>query len=113
MAGAEGHSVWRRLVAYRVMSYVAGVSLLLLVTSMVLKYGFDQQWLSWVAIPHGWLYLVYLVTVLLLATAVRWRAGRTVLVMLAGTIPLMSFVAERKVTAGVHRDIAGQAGERG
>lgn len=90
-----------RLLAFRVMAYVTGVMLLLLVASMVLKYGFGQAWLSWSAYAHGWLYMVYLVTVLLLGTAAGWRPGRMVLVMLAGTIPLMSFVAERRVTRDV------------
>ena len=87
-----------RLLVFRVMAYVTGVFLLLLVTSMVLKYGFGNDALSWSAYVHGWLYMVYLVTVLLLGTALRWKPGRMVLVMLAGTIPVMSFVAERRVT---------------
>lgn len=87
-----------RLLAYRVMSYVTGVFLLLLCASMVLEYGFGQDWLAWSAYVHGWLYMVYLVTVVLLGTAVRWQPGKMVLVMLAGTIPAMSFVAERRIT---------------
>lgn len=98
---ASADAVRLRLRAYRVMAYVAGISLLLLCTSLVLEYGFGQEWLSWVAIPHGWLYLVYLITVLLLGTAVGWSLGRMVLVAVAGTIPVMSFVAERKVTRGI------------
>lgn len=95
--GADTRSVARRLLAYRVMAYVTGVLLLLLVASMVLKYGFGNNALAWSAYAHGWMYLIYLVTVLLLGTAVRWRPGRMVLVALSGTIPLMSFVAERSV----------------
>lgn len=91
----------RRLLAYRVMAYVTGVLLLLLVASMVLKYGFGNGALNWSAYAHGWMYMLYLVTVVLLGTAVRWRPARMVLVALAGTIPLMSFVAERSVTREV------------
>lgn len=98
---ADPPSVDRRLLAYRVMAYTTGVLLLLLCTSMVLKYGFGNNVLNWSAYAHGWMYLVYLVTVVLLGTAVRWRPGRMVLVALAGTIPLMSFVAERSVTREV------------
>jgi integral membrane protein len=93
--------VARRLLAYRVMAYVTGVLLLLLCTSMVLKYGFGNDALNWSAYAHGWMYMVYLITVVLLGTAMRWRPGRMVLVALAGTIPLMSFVAERSVTREV------------
>jgi integral membrane protein len=47
---------------------------------------------------HGYLYMVYLVTVFMLAMRARWSVVKTLLVMAAGTIPLMSFVAERRVT---------------
>lgn len=87
-----------RLRAYRVMAWVAGVSLLLLTASLVLEHGFGRDDLAWVAIPHGWLFMAYLVTVFLLSTALRWTVGRTLLVMVAGTVPLLSFVAERRVT---------------
>ena len=101
--GPSPEGLRARLLAFRVMAYVTGVFLLLLVTSMVLEYGFGNDLLSWSAYAHGWLYMVYLVTVLLLGTAVRWTPGRMVLVMLAGTIPLMSFVAERRVTRRIGR----------
>jgi integral membrane protein len=42
---------------------------------------------------------VYLLTAFDLALRARWRALGTVLVLLAGTIPFLSFVAEHKVTA--------------
>jgi len=100
--GTDARSaVQPRLLAYRVMAYLTGVLLLLLCTSMVLKYGFDREDLNWSAYAHGWMYVVYLITVVVLGTAVRWRPSRMVLVALAGTIPLMSFVAERSVTREV------------
>ena len=52
--------------------------------------------IMWTA--HGYLYMVYLVAVFLLAMRARWSLVKTLLVMAAGTIPLMSFVAERRVT---------------
>lgn len=100
---ASREAIRTRLLAFRVMAYVTGVFLLLLVTSMVLKYGFGEDALAWSAYAHGWLYMIYLVTVLLLGAAVRWTPGRMVLVMLAGTIPVMSFVAERTITRELHR----------
>lgn len=104
---AEG--LGNRLLAFRVMAWVTGVFLLLLCTSMVLRYGFGNEVLTWSGYAHGWLYMVYLVTVLLLGTAVRWAPGRMVLVMLAGTVPVMSFVAERRVTRELGGRRAGRA----
>lgn len=98
IGGVDARSVARRLLAYRVLAYLTGVLLLLLVASMVLKYGYQREDLAWSAYAHGWMYLLYLVAVVLLGSSVRWRPARMVLVALAGTIPLMSFVAERSVT---------------
>jgi integral membrane protein len=92
------------LVGYRIAAYATGVMLLVLTASVVLHYGFGDRRLAWSAPVHGFLYMGYLVTTVLLGTSVRWRPGRMVLVALAGTIPLMSFVAERSVT----REVRGQ-----
>jgi integral membrane protein len=89
------------LVGYRIAAYATGVMLLVLTVSVVLHYGFADQRLAWSGPVHGFLYLGYLVSTILLGTSIRWRPGRMVLVALAGTIPLMSFVAERSVTREV------------
>jgi integral membrane protein len=47
---------------------------------------------------HGFLYIVYLLNAVDLAFRCRWPLLRTVLVMLAGTSPFLSFVAGRKVS---------------
>ena len=88
------------LTRYRVMAYVVGVWLIVLVLIAVpLKYLADSPGMVQVVGPiHGFLYMAYLVTVLDLAFRARWSPVRTVLVMLAGTIPFLSFVAERRVS---------------
>lgn len=93
------------LTRYRVMAWTTGVLLLLLVfVAMPLKYlGDDERLVSVVGVAHGWLYLAYLVTAFTLAYRLRWSLGRTVLVLLAGTVPFMSFVAERRVVADLRR----------
>ncbi|HEX5346862.1 MAG TPA: DUF3817 domain-containing protein, partial [Pseudonocardiaceae bacterium] len=96
--GAKADQIRTRLIGYRITAYATGVMLLVLTTSVVLHYGFGDQRLAWSGPVHGFLYMCYLVTTVLLGTSVRWRPGRMVLIALAGTIPLMSFVAERSVT---------------
>ncbi|HET6211786.1 MAG TPA: DUF3817 domain-containing protein [Micromonosporaceae bacterium] len=85
---------------YRVIAYVVGVLLLVLVfVAMPLKYLGDRPGLVEVVGPmHGFGYMVYLVLAFDLARRARWDLGRTVLFLLAGTVPFMSFVAERKAT---------------
>ncbi|MBV8542708.1 MAG: DUF3817 domain-containing protein [Pseudonocardiales bacterium] len=99
--GGSTEQVAARLAAYRTAAYATGVMLLVLTADVVLHYGFGDHRLAWSAPVHGFLYMGYLVTTVLLGTSVRWRPGRMVLVALAGTIPLMSFVAERSVTGEI------------
>lgn len=89
------------LVRYRVMAYVTGVWLILLVCIAVpLKYLAGRPFLVDIVGPvHGVIYMIFLVAAYDLARRCRWSLTRTVLVALAGTIPFLSFVAERKVTA--------------
>jgi integral membrane protein len=89
------------LLFYRVLAYTVGVGLVILVLIAVpLKYFADSPTLVAIVGPlHGFLYMVYLVAAVNLAFRSRWSPVKTVLVMLAGTIPFVSFVAERKVTA--------------
>lgn len=90
------------LTRFRVMAYVTGVLLLVLVAGSALKWIWDEDVLVRIVGPaHGFLYMVYLVTAFDLAVRAKWRFVRTVLVLLAGTVPLMSFFAERRVTAWV------------
>jgi integral membrane protein len=89
------------LLFYRVLAYTVGVGLVILVlVAMPLKYFADAPTLVAIVGPlHGFLYMVYLAATVNLAFRSRWSPVQTVLVMLAGTIPFLSFVAERKVTA--------------
>ncbi len=97
---AEERKLRGALTRYRVMAYVVGVWLVLLVlVAMPLKYFADSPTMVEIVGPvHGFLYMAYLATALDVAFRARWSAVRTVLVMLAGTVPFLSFYAERKVT---------------
>ncbi len=96
----------KALTYFRVMAIIVGFGLLLLVLEIVLKYGFGNDVLAWWAMPHGFLYMVYLGTVLNLGSAARFRLGRTVSVMLAGCVPLLSFWVEHRTTWRVRRQLA-------
>jgi integral membrane protein len=87
------------------MAWVTGVTLIVLTIGVILKYAADKPALvDKVGMLHGFLYIVYVVTVLTIAYQARWRPVRTVLVLLAGTVPFASFVAERKVVAIARRE---------
>jgi integral membrane protein len=58
----------------------------------------------WVA--HGYLYLLYVIASVSLGFKLRWPWLRMLLVMLAGTVPTMSFVAEHYVTRDARNRMA-------
>ncbi|SFI50397.1 integral membrane protein [Streptosporangium canum] len=92
---------------FRILAYVVGVMLLVLVTCIVLRYGFDIEGPSKIVSPiHGFLYMLYLVAAMNLGMKARWSWPYIVGVMLAGTVPLLSFVFERKVTRRVAAELA-------
>jgi integral membrane protein len=89
------------LLRYRIMAFVTGVVLLSGCVTLILKYGtsLDMEPLTgYVWVAHGWLYLIYVVMTAILGFKLRWPLARYALVMLAGTIPTASFVAEHFVT---------------
>jgi integral membrane protein len=92
------------LKAYRFMAFLTGIVLVSGCIALILKYATSLHMepgtgLLWVA--HGWFYLIYVVVTAVLGFRLRWPLPRYVLVMLAGTIPTMSFVAEHFVTQAV------------
>lgn len=89
---------------YRVLAYITGVMLLILCVEILLKYVVQVgpevlAWISWVPQFHGFVYIVYLVTVLDLWSKMRWGFGRLTVMVLGGVVPVMSFVVERRVHA--------------
>jgi integral membrane protein len=89
------------LTRYRVMAYVVGTLLVVLVfIGMPLKYiGDVPQVVAVVGTAHGFLYMVYLVTALELAIRRRWSIVKILVVFAAGLVPFLTFYMERRVTA--------------
>jgi integral membrane protein len=88
------------LTRYRIIAWIVGVCLLaLVVVGMPLKYlGDNDVVVATVGPAHGFLFMVYLVLTFDLARRAGWALPRMLLVMAAGTIPFLSFWAERKVS---------------
>jgi integral membrane protein len=93
------------LTRFRVMAYLTGTMLLLLVfVAMPIKYVGDNDGpVAVVGAIHGWLFVIYLVTVFQLAYQLRWSLARGALVALAGVVPFASFLAERRVRRSLTR----------
>lgn len=122
------------LTRYRVMATVVGVLLIVLILVGVPLANFDgtQMWgflptpdlfaagsgaqevgewiTSNLGVAHGWLYMIFLVTAFLLSRKAGWELGFTVVTLLCGTVPILSFWAEHRATARVraeHPELSG------
>ncbi|TXL57543.1 DUF3817 domain-containing protein [Aeromicrobium terrae] len=94
------------------MANVVGVLLIVLVlVGVPLKYLSDdgtaahdagEAITTYLGIAHGWLYMIFLVMAALLARKARWTIPFTVTTLLAGTVPILTFWAERRATRAVH-----------
>lgn len=103
------------LTRYRVMAWVVGILLAVLVlVGLPLKYPWlwggsgegDGRVVVWTGVPHGWLYMVLLITAYDLSRRVGWSIWWVLMIMAAGTVPMLSFVAEHFATKDVRARLA-------
>lgn len=98
------------LTRYRVMAYVVGIGLAVVVfVGVPLQVAGTTDWIAkWVGTVHGYLYLVYLLAALDLFRRSRLSGGRLTIwhllaMVCSGFVPILAFVAERWITATVRR----------
>lgn len=95
---------WLRLVVrgYRTMAYVTGTMLCILVFVCIpiQVWGHNARAADIVGTLHGFLYIIYIIVAFTMTRAVRMKllTPGTFIVLLAGTIPVLTFVVERWVT---------------
>jgi integral membrane protein len=87
---------------FRVMALVAGVmSLLLWFVDIPVAYLLhNETWKSkveWIPTVHGAIYAIYVLTALQFATKAHWSYKKMLWLILAGTLPIASIAAERRV----------------
>ncbi len=124
------------LTRYRVMATVVGVLLVVLCLVGVPLANFDgtAMWgvlpstpdlfpvgstahrlgeaiTTYLGVAHGWLYMVFVVTAFLLSRKARWDLPFTLVTLVLGTVPLLSFWAERRATARVRAEHGDQLGD--
>jgi len=87
---------------YRIMAYVTGVVLMVLVfVGIPLQiFAHNNFVVNYVGTTHGILYMIYIVVAFLMTRRVQMKLASpsTLIVLLAGTIPVLTFVVERWVT---------------
>ena len=97
--GSE-QSVGAALQRYRFMAWVVGVLLIALICVAVpLKYlGGVREPVVILGTAHGWLYALFFLSAVDLALRAKWTLKGSALTILAGTVPFLSFYAERNAT---------------
>lgn len=101
VAIGQGSPVHGALTRYRVMAYIVGVGLIVLVfIGMPLQYGAGTKAVVAIVGPiHGALYIVYLLAALDLVRRTRLSVWAMVAMVAAGLVPFVAFVVERRITA--------------
>jgi integral membrane protein len=95
-------TIRKALLGYRVLAWTTGIWLIALCYEMVLKYVVKvDDPPNWIGIVHGWVYFVYLIFTVNLAIKARWPIGKTIGVLLAGTIPLVGIIVEHYQTSDI------------
>lgn len=88
--------------AYRAMAYITGTVLIILCVVGIPLQVFANNLIivKYVGTMHGILYMIYIVVAFVMTRMVRMKIASpgTVIVLLAGTIPVLTFVVERWVT---------------
>ena len=124
------------LVRYRIMANIVGVLLVVLILVGVPLANFDgtsmwhiipstpRIWLeggtadqvgelitTYLGVAHGWLYMIFLLAAFQLSRRARWDLGFTIVTLLLGTVPILSFWAEHRATQDVRARITAGADE--
>jgi integral membrane protein len=117
------------LTRYRVMATVVGVLLVVLCLVGVPLANFDgtEMWglfpstpelfavgstphevgefiTTYLGIAHGWLYMIFLLMAFILSRRAEWDLPFTLVTLVCGTVPLLSFWAERRATRRVRAE---------
>ena len=112
------------LTAYRVMATLVGVLLVVLclvglplhwahlVNPAWFPVGSDGERLgdaisAYLGVAHGWLYMIFVFVTFALSRRAQWDLGFTLVTILSGTVPLLSFWAEHRATRAVMTQMAG------
>jgi integral membrane protein len=100
---------------YRIMAYIVGVGLLVLVfVGVPLQYGAGVPQVAEIVGPiHGFLYIVYLLTAVDLARRARFTLLQLAAMIGAGFLPFLAFFIEHRVVQRLAATLTGDAGRTG
>jgi integral membrane protein len=82
---------------YRVMAYITGVLIIVVCfVGIPLQVAANNTFIvNQIGTVHGFLYIVYIIVAYILAQKLKMKFWPTILLLLAGTIPILTFFVER------------------
>ena len=83
---------------FRMISYLEGISyLLLLGIATPVKYiSGDDSWVKLLGMPHGILFIIYIILAFMLKDEQQWKGKTFRFVLLASVIPFGTFIVDKK-----------------
>lgn len=86
------------LPTFRIVALLEGVSyILLLFVATPIKYLYeDPQYVKMLGMPHGVLFIAYVVMAVLISADMKWKTRTLWIVLLASVIPFGTFYIEKK-----------------
>jgi integral membrane protein len=106
---ASPSAVLAALRRYRIMAYIVGTGLIVLVfVGVPLQYAAGLPQVAEIVGPiHGVMYIVYLVAAVDLGRRGQLATRQLAVVALSGFLPFLAFFVERRITAKVLANLAG------
>ena len=105
----DAAAVRKALGLYKVLAVVAGLALFVLIIEIVQNRVLHQNnFLTqyWGAF-HGFIYMAYAASIANLGFKAQWPMMRIIANLLTGFVPFLPFIAERRVSTDVERQLAG------
>ena len=86
------------LSTFRIVALLEGVSyiLLLFIATPVKYFANDPQYVKMLGMPHGLLFIAYIVMAVLMSKDMKWNNRTLWIVLVAAIIPLGTFYIDRK-----------------
>ena len=82
----------------RILAILEGISYLLLVPTVILKYGYDMGLPNKiVGSIHGLLFVLYSLWVVYYAVKVKWSLMKTFICLSASLLPFATFIVDQKI----------------
>ena len=86
------------LPAFRIIALLEGVSyiLLLFIATPLKHFGNDPQYVKMLGMPHGILFMAYIVFAVYISSDMKWSTKTLWIVLIASVIPFGTFYVDKK-----------------